>query len=232
MRAKKLRAVLAAHGTRLEKYLICRQLMFPQRRRTVLGNDLQPELVALPVEIASALEQAILGLDAVNAQSLLELSLYLANMLLRDADQMSMAHSLEIREPLLDHVLVETVARLPGAMKLAPGQRGPSKGLLVDALPGELPRPTLRRPKMGFVLPWERWLRHELKSRVAHTLTDPSALGNAGLDPAGVQTLWNGFLAGQPGIRYSDILALLHLLAWVKRHRLSVDSMESVVRSP
>src|SRR5207244_6974031 len=100
--------------------------------------------------------------DSVNAYSLLELSLYMANMLLRDMDQMSMAHALEVREPLLDHVLVETAARLPGRLKLLPGRLGRSKALLVDALPSGLPPSVLNRKKMGFVFPWERWLRGEL----------------------------------------------------------------------
>jgi len=223
MRARKLAAILAVKDSALAKYAICRQLMFPERRKSILGGNTEPELLPLPAELAAGLREATLGLDVVNAQSLLEMSLYLANMLLRDVDQMSMAHSLEVREPLLDHVLVERVARLPGNMKIAPGQRGPAKGLLVDALAAELPRPTLRRPKMGFVLPWERWLRHELKKRVADTLTNRGALGSAGLNPAGVRNLWDGFLAGQPGIRYTDILALLHLLTWTERHRLNVD---------
>ncbi len=224
MRTKKLAAVLAAHDSRLQKYAICRQLMFPERRSAVLQDKTQANLVPLPAELVTDLEQAVNGLDPVNAHSLLELSMYLGNMLLRDTDQMSMAHALEVREPLLDHVLVETVARLPGAMKLAPGKHGGIKGLLVDALPAELPRSTLRRPKMGFVLPWERWLRQELRTRVAHTLTNPSALASAGLDSEGVKTIWQGFLARQPGIRYSDILGLLHLSTWVERHGLEVDS--------
>ncbi len=142
----------------------------------------------------------------------------MGNMLLRDTDQMSMAHSLEVREPLLDHVLVDTVARLPGAMKLAPGRQGSFKGLLLDALATPLPDEVVRRPKMGFVFPWEHWLRDELRPQVTETLTDTRLLEAAGLDGKGVRGLWEGFLGSQPGLRYTDVLCLLNLLSWAKRH--------------
>jgi asparagine synthase (glutamine-hydrolysing) len=153
-------------------------------------------------------------------------------MLLRDLDQMSMAHALEVREPLLDHVLVETLADLPGLLKLAPGRRSRTKGLLVDALPSDLPRHIVRRHKMGFVFPWETWLRRELRDRVADTLTTRSALEAAGLDPLGVQKLWADFLASQPGTRSTDVLCLVHLLHWVQQHRLTapVDARQDRAR--
>jgi asparagine synthase (glutamine-hydrolysing) len=145
-------------------------------------------------------------------------------MLLRDLDQMSMAHALELREPLLDHVLVETVASLPGRLKLAPGRRNRTKALLIDALPTALPDRILRRPKRGFVFPWERWLRAELKPRVTALLSEPDTLQAVGFAPGAVQKLWKAFLASKPGLRYTDILALVHLLYWVRQHRLAVSS--------
>lgn len=220
-RTTKLEALLRAGTSRVSGYLACRQLMAPARRAALLRCALQDDGPIVPA-IARGLEAETSGLDAVNAHSLLELSLYLADMLLRDTDQMSMAHALEVREPLLDHVLVETVAALPGPVKLARGRQSATKGLLVDALPAMLPRAVVRKRKMGFVFPWERWLRHELRERVADALTDQQALVTAGLSPEAVAGLWRGFLTGQPGIRYTDVLALVHLLHWVRLHRLSL----------
>ena len=138
-------------------------------------------------------------------------------MLLRDTDQMSMAHALEVREPLLDHVLVETVAALPGALKVS----GRSlKGLLLDALPAPLPQKMLDRPKMGFVFPWEEWLRGPLKTYVGDILADADAVRAAGLEPVAVQGIWEGFLGRQPGIRYTDVFCLSNLIHWVRRQRL------------
>jgi asparagine synthase (glutamine-hydrolysing) len=224
IRTTKLGAILADSGYRLTRYSVCRQVMAPSLRREVLRHAADSAQVPLPPHVLAELETASAPLDAVNAHSLLELSLYLANMLVRDMDQMSMAHALELREPLLDHVLVETVAGLPGRLKLAPGRRNRSKALLVDALPAVLPDRLVRRPKRGFVFPWERWLRAELKPRVAALLRDEDTLQAAGFVPHAVQRLWNDFLASKPGIRYTDILAVVHLLHWVRQHRLSVSS--------
>jgi asparagine synthase (glutamine-hydrolysing) len=230
----KLGQILVGDTSPLRQYLVFRQVMGAQRRaalkkvsgafldgaRNAPDNCLNGDV--LPPEVRADLEAALSSLDPVNAQSLLELSLYLANMLLRDTDQMSMAHSLEVREPLLDHVLVETTGLLPGPMKLARTAGKPLKALLLDALPVELPTQMLRRPKMGFVFPWEQWLRRELRPRLDAMFEDRDAVGAAGLDPAGVQELWQAFLANRPGVRYTDVFCLSHLIHWVRQHRVAI----------
>jgi asparagine synthase (glutamine-hydrolysing) len=221
MRTVKLGAILHGNGSRLANYTVCRQVMARDRRATLLSRSTNGHGYSLPDEVHGQLADDAAESDVVNAQSLLELSLYLANMLLRDTDQMSMAHALEVREPLLDHVLVETVAELPGNLKLTPGRQNGSKALLVDALPTPLPDQVLRRPKMGFVFPWERWLRHELREQIEALFADEDALETAGLHRPGVQKLWNAFLASEPGIRYADVLCLAHLVHWVSKHLCS-----------
>lgn len=92
-----------------------------------------------------------------------ELSGYMRRMLLRDSDQMSMAVSLELRVPFLDHELVQYVVGLPAAEK----RRWPgTKGLLVEACRDLLPRVVYDRPKRGFVLPMKTWMRGPLASFV------------------------------------------------------------------
>jgi asparagine synthase (glutamine-hydrolysing) len=216
-RTTKLGAVLNGARSPLARYAVLRQVMPPDRRDALLGCG-EPHQGPLPPQVWQELDERTGGLDAVNAHSLLELSLYLANMLLRDTDQMSMAHALEVREPLLDHVLVETAARLPGPLKLTAGRQNATKALFVDALPEDLPPSMLRRPKMGFVFPWECWLRNELKGKIGELLVNQEALDAAGLRPGGVRNLWEAFLSSRPGVRYTDILSLAHLLDWVTRH--------------
>jgi asparagine synthase (glutamine-hydrolysing) len=223
-RTTKLGAILSDSRSRVTRYAVCRKVMDPALRSELLLQTSEGAQVPLPSNVLAGLETACAPLDAVNAHSQLELSLYLANMLVRDMDQMSMAHALELREPLLDHVLVETVARLPGRWKLVPGRRNRTKALLIDALPVALPDRIVRRPKRGFVFPWERWLRAELKPRVSNLLSEPNTLQAAGFAPGAVQRLWNDFLASKPGVRYTDILALVHLLYWVRQHGLTVSS--------
>jgi asparagine synthase (glutamine-hydrolysing) len=212
-RTTKLGRLLAA-GSPLARYNACRLVTDATRRAALLetADDL------LPPDVVAFLDDATCGLDPVNGQSLLELSLYLHNMLLRDTDQMSMAHALEVREPLLDHVLIETVAALPGPLKLAPGRTSRLKGLLTDALPAPLPAGILNRTKMGFVFPWERWLRLELRPRMGEVFGDDAALSAAGLRPAAARQVWEDFLARRPGVRSSDVLGLANLVQWVRRH--------------
>jgi asparagine synthase (glutamine-hydrolysing) len=215
----KLGALLQAGRNRLARYLVCRNVLAPERR-TALRPSAGYREVLLPEAVQQQLDEAGRNLHPVNAHSLFELSLYLANMLLRDTDQMSMAHALEVREPLLDHVLVETAAALPGSLKTAAGQHNRLKGLLVDALPTPLPAGVLNRPKMGFVLPWERWLRRELRPRLGELFADATALQAAGLRPEAVRRLWNDYLQERPGLRYSDVLCVAHLAHWARRHQL------------
>ncbi len=220
-RAAKLDAILKGDGQRLRNYTIIRQLMMPDRRNHCLSQPVEDDTMAIPVESAELLGDAARKLDPINAYSLFELSLYLSDMLLRDADQMSMVHPVEIRVPLLDHVLVETIAGIPGGLKAQRLGSSLKKRLLVDALPQPLPTEVSQRPKMGFVLPWELWLRNELASTVSWILHDEPTVLNASLRPEAVIGLWNGFLTGQPGIRYTDILGLVNLLHWVREHRVA-----------
>ncbi|MEM7036286.1 MAG: asparagine synthase (glutamine-hydrolyzing) [Bacteroidota bacterium] len=91
--------------------------------------------------------------------SLAEISSYTHSVLLRDTDQMSMAHALEVRVPFFDHELVELALRIPDQHK----RPKYPKQLLVDALGDLLPNEVVHRKKMGFVFPWEHWLRNELR---------------------------------------------------------------------
>jgi asparagine synthase (glutamine-hydrolysing) len=98
-----------------------------------------------------------------------ELTGYMRRMLLRDADQMSMAVSLEMRVPFLDHALVEYVLGLPAAVKKNyPGV----KGLLVEACRDLLPASVYDRPKAGFVLPMKQWMLGPLASFVDEGLRE------------------------------------------------------------
>ncbi|HEY9710935.1 MAG TPA: asparagine synthase-related protein, partial [Oculatellaceae cyanobacterium] len=87
--------------------------------------------------------------------SLLEISGYMRNQLLRDSDVMSMAWGLELRVPLVDRILLEAIASIPSHLRLAPG-----KQMLIQAVP-ELPSWVVNRPKRGFSFPFEQWMAGE-----------------------------------------------------------------------
>jgi asparagine synthase (glutamine-hydrolysing) len=93
----------------------------------------------------------------------LDLKTYLVGDINTKVDRASMAHALEVREPLMDHPLVEWMATLPNPMKVR-GQEG--KVLLKKAMEPHLPHELMYRPKMGFAVPLARWFRGPLRARV------------------------------------------------------------------
>ena len=100
----------------------------------------------------------------------LDLKTYLVGDINTKVDRASMAHSLEVREPLMDHELVEWLASLPSSLKVR-GQEG--KVLLKKAMEPMIPRDVLYRPKMGFAVPLARWFRGPLKDRVRDAVLGP-----------------------------------------------------------
>ncbi len=102
---------------------------------------------------------------------------YLPGDILTKVDRASMAASLEVRVPLLDHTLVEWAARLPAQLKLRGGE---GKHIFKSALAGQLPKEILHRPKQGFVVPLAAWFRGPLRQRVRQSL-DGQVLHQSGL---------------------------------------------------
>lgn len=111
-------------------------------------------------------------LDAVACASYVETCGYMRNTLLRDTDAMSMAHALEVRPVLLDHVLAEFAFALPAEYKCT-GDR--SKYVLVEAARDLIPADILARPKMGFGMPLFQWLCGPLSRRVSEAFRAPLA---------------------------------------------------------
>jgi asparagine synthase (glutamine-hydrolysing) len=100
----------------------------------------------------------------------LDIKTYLVGDINTKVDRASMAHSLEVREPLMDHPLVEWLATLPSGLKVQ-GTEG--KALLKQAMEPHLPRDILYRPKMGFAVPLARWFRGPLRQRVREAVLGP-----------------------------------------------------------
>jgi asparagine synthase (glutamine-hydrolysing) len=139
------------------------------RRRFFTDEDLRR--AGLPL-IREALDRSVALPDDFAQISWTELTGYMRRMLLRDSDQMSMAVSLEMRVPFLDHDLVEYVLGLPAVIK----KRYPGvKGLLVEACRDLLPASVYDRPKAGFVLPMKQWMRGPLSDFVARGLSETIA---------------------------------------------------------
>jgi asparagine synthase (glutamine-hydrolysing) len=153
----------------------------------------------------------------LSAISVMEQRLFLGERLLRDNDVASMASSLEQRVPLVDQVLYESVDRLPEQARYRPlGRKAMLRRIGLRGLDPAL----FERPKSGFVLPFDRWIRRGLKTVMDQTLRDPQAIAPAGLDPAAVERLWRAFLEGAPGVYWSRVWSVYVFIRWCHRNRV------------
>lgn len=141
---------------------------------------------------------------------------YLPDDLLAKVDRVSMAVSLEVRVPLLDHRVAEFAWRLPRRFKV---RKGETKWLLRQLLYKRVPRALIDRPKMGFSVPIDRWLRGALKPWADELLSE-RALGESGvLDAALGQSAWRDFLGGDGRVGGMAIWALVNFQAWQRQWR-------------
>jgi asparagine synthase (glutamine-hydrolysing) len=140
------------------------------------------------------------------------------DLLLRDTDQMSMAHALEVRVPLLDHRVVEYVMGLPDAAKLP---NGTPKSLLVESLGGLLPEEVYRRPKRGFVLPFPEWMRGAMRDFCEERLGPERTRARGLFRPDRVSRLWRAFLDGSAETSWSRLWSLVVLEEWLDRNGVS-----------
>jgi asparagine synthase (glutamine-hydrolysing) len=132
--------------------------------------------------------------DAVDGAFRIDLGTYLPEDLLVMADRMSMAHSLELRAPFCDHVLVERSLALAPALKL----RGWSlKALLKSAFADVLPPPVLAHRKQGFMIPLARWLRTDLRASLEDLLAPERVRERGVFEPAAVAALVREHLEGR-----------------------------------
>ena len=124
----------------------------------------------------------------------LDLKTYLVGDINTKVDRASMAHSLEVREPLMDHPLVEWLASLPPSLKVR-GQEG--KYLLKKAMEPYLPSQVLYRPKMGFAVPLARWFRGPLRQRVRDALLGEQLAATGYFERRYLEHLVEGHESGQ-----------------------------------
>jgi asparagine synthase (glutamine-hydrolysing) len=152
-------------------------------------------------------------LDSFTSVSCFELQSYMVNTLLRDTDTASMASSLEVRVPFLDHRLVEFVGGLAKNSKFT--QEVP-KSLLIEALSGLLPDDVVHQTKRTFTLPWEVWLRGPLGVRISQDLANLMPELRPYVNPRAVRGVWQNFVIGQTN--WSRPWSLFVLNEWVRRH--------------
>ncbi len=152
--------------------------------------------------------------DFTEAMTRADLGLYLPSDILVKVDRASMAHGLEAREPLLDHRLLEFALSLPPALKI---QNGVGKWILRQVLERYVPRSFFDRPKQGFGLPIDRWLREGLREW-GESLLSIQALETSGLkDPHFIREKWQQHQSRKHNFAY-PLWGILMYQAWYGRY--------------
>jgi asparagine synthase (glutamine-hydrolysing) len=216
----KLPDLLATRGDLLGLYQVSYGLFtrdFLSELASVSAFELAP--YGLPPSVGKQLRDDTAAGTSLGAVSAFELALFLGERLLRDTDAASMAVSLEVRVPLLDHEVVEAAFAVPDERRFSPVGK---KDLLKRLAMPNLDPAIFDRPKAGFVLPIEVWAKDQLAGEVERLFGDRELVEGAGLRREPLQRLWRAFRAGAPGMYWSRVWAPFVLLDWCRRHRVAL----------
>lgn len=145
---------------------------------------------------------------------------YLADDILTKSDRMSMAHSVEVRPPFLDHRVVEFAAKLPSSLKIRGGQQ---KVILKELMKDKLPPAILERPKIGFDIPAHEWLRGPLLPLVCDAFHHGASQYGEVFRPEALHRSLQLHLERKANLGY-HLWGLLILFLWMKKWRIQAAS--------
>ena len=158
-------------------------------RGKIYSRDFKRNLLGFtPFDLIYPLYNKVKHLDPVSRAQFCDLNFYLPEDVLVKVDRMSMAVSLEVRSPLLDHRIIEFGAKLPLSLKIA-GKKG--KVLLRRAILKYLPKDIIDRPKQGFSIPEAKWLREELRPWVEKAVNKHGSIVNELFNMRQIKALWD-----------------------------------------
>ena len=181
-----------------------------QQPEALLSRELRSEAGAEPDRTARIMDAASPA-DVLDRMMLADQLMYLPDDLLAKVDRASMAVGLEVRAPLLDHRVVELSWRLPRAMKV---RGGVGKRILRDVLYRRVPKQLIERPKMGFSVPIDAWLRGPLRHWARDLLFEHS--GRGWFDDGAISAAWRDLCEGRPRAG-TAVWAAVMLQAWRAR---------------
>jgi len=201
-RGQKMGNWLAGELTPGSSYELLRRLFLPAEVRQLMPASVTFDGLPRPASLDPS------G-DVAHQVSVLDLTNYTKNVLLRDTDAMSMANSLEVRVPYLDDRFVESMLRVPSALRAGNG-----KALLAASVRDLLPQEVLDRKKHGFLLPLRDWMLGDLRAEVVATLHDPPAAVQALLDERQMRHVWTRFSSDEKN--WLRPWALYALCKWIE----------------
>jgi asparagine synthase (glutamine-hydrolysing) len=194
-----------------EVYPIIRQILSPSYIQKFINTDLKSSSLKSQLK-RSKFEMKKFGF--FSQFSMAEYMGYTQHTLLKDADQMSMAVGLEIREPFFDHDLIEYVLALPDSIKFPTYP----KKLLVESLSPLLPDEIVHRKKQGFVLPWEHWMRNELFAFCDSQIKNLSQ--REFIKEDALIQYWNRFIKKDPSVRWMELWQFVVLGRWLEKNNI------------
>lgn len=208
----------------LNRFALQYQIFGSARAAEVIAPELRKEAQAGRAEYYS-----LLAIDELSHGSVVErvtglcLRGYTTNQLLRDIDATSMSHSLEVRVPYLDSLLVDLVLSLPDEMKLGAPSADASaprtyrstgaKRILIDLGKAYLPKDFDIQPKRGFAMPFDQWLREPLRDILLEALSETTVRKRGWFDPYTVTNLAKNFLEGRASWPQPWLLMMTELWA-------------------
>ncbi len=182
------------------------------------NDDGQPEYHRLE-QIRKRFTDGIRAHGDINDHLSADFHLVLPNDMLTKVDLMSMANSLEVRVPLLDHRIAEFAFRLPEDYKIKERLK---KRILQDTFRHILPQELYNRPKRGFEVPLLPWFRNELRSLITDDLLSDRFIADQGIfDPSYIQKLKKRLFSRDPGDIHAQIWGLIVFQSWYKHHHLA-----------
>ncbi len=211
----KLTDALAARGDLVALYQVSYGLFTCDFLDALLLQPVQDMHWGLETARRRELTERTHGQDEPTAISSLEVASFLGERLLRDTDCASMAVSLEVRVPLLDHEFIEALARVPTAQRFHPLRK---KMMLREMTGGKLDPLLFEREKAGFELPLAVWCKRLLSRRLRATFQDINLAHAIGLNAETVGRLWRAFEQGGAGVYWSRVWSLYVLMNWCRRH--------------
>ncbi len=197
-----------------------RWMMFQSNRakKSLYSDALKAELRGIPnIKKSLPFSELLAGLrgfDRTNGELYLDLKAYLADDIMVKVDRMSMAVSLEAREPLLDHKLIEYAFKLPGKLKL---HGLTTKWIFKKTMERLLPKENIDRAKEGFSIPIKHWLRTELKDLMQATLSEKRIREEGLFNFGPIERMMDAHIAGQENYSH-ELWALLVFEIWKENY--------------
>jgi asparagine synthase (glutamine-hydrolysing) len=181
-----------------------------------------------PGALAAILDELSLADEDLAAYMWFDQRYYLADDILMKVDRMSMAHSIEVRPPFLDHRIVEFAASLPADFKIRGARQ---KVILKDLMKGKLPPAILQRKKIGFDIPAHHWLRGPLRELMRDTLA-AGASGHAEVfRPAAIEACMRRHLERRANLGY-HLWGLMILFLWMRRWQIQTTPATALNHQP